>query len=115
MATQIIVTETPTIGGDMVVKGLFWFYPPVANQQYYKKPLVVSQFVRASAQNNTDIQAGVIVEESFEYLVPVGWTVPQVKADLIAKYNSRQSVLGAELSKFSNTGLSYDGSVWSTL
>jgi hypothetical protein len=116
MATQLIVLDTPIIGGDRVVNYVMWLYPIAANQQYYtKSSSAKSSFVRATAQNNTDIQNGVVVEESYSFLVPSGWTIAQIKAELQNRYTVRSAAFVTEQNKWNFQGNSFDGTGWVVL
>ena len=111
--TEIIVLDVDTTGGDMNVHYSFWLYPPVANQQYYKKPTTSApSFLRATAQNITDYQAGVFVEQNGNFLVPQGWSIGQIATELQNRWTAANTAFQALQSNWQYYGQTWNGSAW---
>lgn len=116
MATGIIILNTPIINGDRNIDFVFWLYPAVANRQFYTSSSV-SAFQRATTLDNTELQTGVKVEERHTFLVPTGWTVPQIKAELTSRYTARATQFANEQAKWNNSGIAWDkdSATWGNL
>ena len=113
MAKQIIVLDvTKPNGTDVNVHCLFWLYPPVANQ--VPVPNAVSEWRAAQTADNTNLQTGAVIEESYSWQYPPGMTKAQIEADLLSKYNARVIQFNAQLNPNAYYGIFYDsGTGWS--
>jgi hypothetical protein len=67
-----------------------WNDVPLARQQFYADPLKTSAWKGASALENSDLQAGKVVEVIEEISVPAGATLAQIQALLLDRWTDRQ-------------------------
>jgi hypothetical protein len=111
MAKQIIVLEVSAPqGGQLGVNYLFWF--PVTVGQESPRP-AVSGWAGASTAENSDLQAGRVIEEFYSDNFPNTFTSAQIKAALVAQYNARKAYLLTLPARGAFYGLNFDGTVWS--
>lgn len=113
--TKIVIFTMPVKGGDSDVHYAFWLYPPAANQKYYRHPAPAAPSGGlATAQEITDFQAGVFIEELNSFQVPNGWTNAQTRTELENRYNARDVTFQAEQAQWNKFGSTWNGTVWST-
>ena len=112
MAKQIIVLSTAKgpNGTDTSVRVAAWFYPAAGRE--VPMPNASSVFRNATIAEIQAIQAGTVIEETYEILYPSGTSVTAIKADLVSRYNARAAVIAAIPNPNQWYGVYYDGT-WS--
>lgn len=119
MARQIIVLDiSQANGGQKAVRVAFWF--PIAQAKAYPKPTfqsavdpTLAQAGQPSAQEISDLRAGLVLEEVGVYIFASSYTTAQIKADLQQLYTDRLAAVTAQPNPISFYGVSFDGAVWS--
>jgi hypothetical protein len=96
MARQITVLEQ-NLGeqGTRQVKLVFW-YPVVGATKQVPKPGLISQATNVLAQEQADLEAGLIREEVVFVSFPSSYTTAQMKAEINARYTDKAAAVAAE-------------------
>lgn len=109
MAKQIIIQRVGKgPGGDDNVSYLFWL--AVVSGREVPMAGAVSAWGGASGAENTAIAAGSVIEEAYSRQYPVAATMPQIRADLLARFTARQAEVAALPDPNKYNGRFYDPS-----
>lgn len=107
MPKQIIVLEKTEAGR---FKYAFWAQVPPGRQSFYAGRQTESVWKGASAQENTDIANGVVVEKVDELALD-GLTIQQAQTALVSLFSEFQSKINS-FNPWNRYGSYYDGTSW---
>ncbi len=104
MKQIIILDTTPSDGGKVRVRAVFWFPVPAENALPLPN-LSQSIWNGASPDEIAELQAGTVIEEVETQLFPTAATVEQVQDMLVSLYAARSAFLAQ---------VPFKDGVWST-
>lgn len=107
MAKKIIILEKLDNGR---FKYALWASVPATRQSFYANPNAISSWTGASAQENSDIASGAVVEKT-DVLAIDGQTVNQAMASLRSIWQAYQDQITA-YNPWNKYGSFWDGTSW---
>lgn len=107
----IALTSTSGGGGRPSYQLALWFDVPASRQQFYANPKKVSQWLGATAQDNTNLQNGSVYEEVVTYSPDGSQTLAQIEAGAVALWGARNALFQAN-NPWGSYGSTYDGTTW---
>jgi hypothetical protein len=108
----IVLAQDPS---DVNTYGVvFWADVPAARQTYYANPNAKSAWTGATTADNTNLQTGTVVEQSFTQRVPPGTAIGQVEAFLAQAWTDYQNQINA-YNPWIHYGSTWDGTTWTVL
>lgn len=110
MARKIILIRAVE-SSDIGFRYALWADVPAARQIRYANATATTEVQDASQSEIAAIQAGAIAEKVDEARWPVGTTIVQVQAFLIAAFNQFQDAVTAR-NPWQRSGTSWDGATW---
>lgn len=114
MARQTIILERVGYPSDDAFRVAYWLDVPAARQPFYAQPAFVSAVIGTEAPDAAELAAlrnGAVVEVVEDVFVPVGTTVAQFRARVVA----RRAALQAEVTNrnlWARYGSFHDGTSW---
>lgn len=111
MRRIIILESNPQIPGEPAFRYAMWADVPAGRESRYANPSFTSQVVGATGPEIAALQAGSVVERVFDSRWGTGSTVPQIQAQLVAKYGQFQAEITGT-NPWQRYGTSYDGTAW---
>ncbi len=91
-----------------------WADVPVARQSHYANATTVSAWIGATAQDNTNLQSGTVVETVTTQRVPSAATLAQIEAFLQSQWSAYQAAVSAN-NPWVRYGSTWDGTTWTVL
>lgn len=101
---------------DQAVPGtwryLLWADVPAARQAFYTSTSAKSEWKDALAPDNINLQQGIVAEQAGFINTP-GFTVPQLQAELQARWTDFQNEVNAK-NPWTRYGSAWNGTTWTS-
>lgn len=108
---QVIILEKDTTTTQTRFRYALWAVVPIARRATYANPSKTSAFSGVSAQELSDIQAGMVVERVDAISIAAGTTLPAVQAELQTTWAAFQAEIN-NTNPWTRYGTFWDGSTW---
>ncbi len=109
---KIIILEKTNMQNYQTVSCLFWLAIPHLQRPVYANPGAVSLYKQTTPEELQMIKDGLVIEMQKTLSFSEDTTLDQIKAKLLADYNTEQSNIETE-TKYDYYGTSWDGTSWS--
>lgn len=113
MAKQIIVLERLDEPSDLNFNVAFWLVVPVTRTSFYVDSNKISQYKDISAQELSDLRAGLFIEKVQKVSYLSGQTLTFIRNDLQSRFTNLQNELNNQ-NPFVRYGTYFDGTSWTT-
>ena len=107
---NVIVLDKPDRTDPNTFRYAMWADVPAARQVFFVTT-AVSAWKDATAQDNTNIQSGAVVEKVTTVQVPAGATLAQIEAELQARWTAFQNDI-TSVNPWSRYGTTWNGTTW---
>lgn len=109
---KIVILEVDS-GDASVAHYVMWLPVPSIYQVAFSSQSLTSLYKGASVLEVASIQGGQVVERLGQTALQPGWSLAQIKTELIRNHSIQVAVFDANTSTYTRYGVSWDGTTWS--